>query len=603
MPNAKPPETYQKLIAKYKNKLSITLKLNDRIVLLRTLFFITAAGLAVYGFTTDKFSYLIGSLPLLFVFLWLVVKQQKVKEQIVYIKNIITINETALDRIAWKWTGFSNTGQWFADPGHPYTTDLNIFGQGSLFQYISCTTSYMGDQALAGILDKQPGYQKILYRQQAIQDLAGRLQWRQNFQALGMGKAVHRENPVKLLEWARGIPSNLINNKYLPLVWLLPAITIITLILWAYNIAQLNLLLAMLAVQLLIVVATSRKVMRQAFNRAERFTPVLENYSALIKCIETGDFKAPLLLELKDKLSYGNGTASKQVKILSGIADRIKLRYSFIHIVINILTLYDLYNFIRLEEWKSKNGRSLPQWLDVIGEFEALSSLAGMAYDNPDRVYPEVVDSPPLLEASSLGHPLISKDTRVPNDASFPGSGTIFVITGSNMSGKSTYLRTIGINLILAYAGAPVCAGSMRCSVMNVYSSMQIHDNLEQRISTFYAELKRIKIIVDAAVACEPVLVLLDEIFKGTNSRDRIAGAKTVVKKLCSLSVLGLITTHDLELGVLAKECPRCVSNYHFTDEITGNQIHFDYRLKPGISQTTNAIALMRMVGIDMDDG
>lgn len=601
MPNADPQGTYQKLVTEYRNKLAIASKLNDRIVLWRTLSFIAAAGLIVYGFTTEKLAYAAISLPLLVVFLWLVVNQQKVKEQIVYLNNIIGINETALDRLAWKWTGFSNTGQQFINPEHPYTTDLNIFGQGSLFQHIACTTSYRGDQALAGILDNQPGYQKIFQRQQAIQDLAGRLQWRQNFQALGMGKAVQRENPVKLIEWARGIPSNLINKKYLPLVWLLPAITISILILWAYNIAPLYLLLALLAVQSGIVVSTSKKV-RRAFTPAERFAPELENYAALLKCIETEDFNAPLLLDLKDKLKSGKETASKQVKIFSGIADRIKLRYSFIHIVINILTLYDLYNFIKLEEWKGKNGLALKRWLDVIGEFEALSSLAGMAYDNPDWMYPEIVDGPPLFEATDLGHPLISRDARVPNDVSFPGPGTIFVITGSNMSGKSTYLRTIGINLILAYAGAPVCAGRMRCSVMNVYSSMQIHDNLEQRISTFYAELKRIKVIVDAAVAGQPVLVLLDEIFKGTNSRDRITGAKTVVKKLCSLSVLGLITTHDLELGVLEEECPRCVSNYHFTDEITGNQINFDYRLKPGLSQTTNAIALMRMVGIDLDD-
>lgn len=602
MPIVEPQETYQKLVAEYKNKLAAVSKLNDRLVLWRTLSFIAASGLTVYGFTTEKLAYAAISLPLLVLFLWLVVKQQTVKEQLLYLNNLININQTALDRLAWKWTGFSNTGQRFADPGHPYTTDLNIFGQGSLFQYISCTTSYMGDQALAGLLDSRSGYEQILQRQQAVQDLAWRLQWRQNFQAMGIGKKVQRENPVQLLAWAREAPANILNNKYLPLVWLLPAGTFSILILWAYNIAPLNLLLAMLAVQLSIVVATSKKVMRQAFTRAERLAPELENYAALLKCIETEDLKAPLLLELKDKLRSGHGTASKQVKILSGIADRIKLRYSFIHIVINILTFYDLYNFIKLEAWKSINGLSLKKWLDVTGEFEALSSLAGMAYDNPDWVYPEVVDSSPMLEASSLGHPLINKATRVPNDVSFPGPGTIYVITGSNMSGKSTYLRTTGINLILAYAGAPVRAGRMRCSVMNIYCSMQIHDNLEQRISTFYAELKRIKLIVEAAAAGEPLLVLLDEIFKGTNSRDRIAGAKTVVKKLCSLAVLGLITTHDLELGVLDRECPQCVRNYHFTDEITGNQINFDYRLKSGLSQTTNAIALMRMVGIDVDD-
>jgi len=587
---------YQKRKNDFENDLTKAKKQSNLLVFFCSLIALVVIGSIVYGVRTKMlFFVLYGGPPILF-FLILVIKHHQINKRINFLQNLVQINETALLRLSGKWTSFLNSGNRFINPDHPYSTDLNIFGQGSLFQHINATTSFMGNQALAKILNKHPNYEEILSRQQAVKELAYNLDWRQHLQATGMNNVHQGLNPAQLLAWAEGKPL-IINNRYIYLIRLLPVITVSFIILWILHIIPLYLPVFTLIIQLAIVIF-SEKTVRQAFGAAGKAVAELECYSSLLKCIESKDFRTPLLGNLKQKLFINKQPSSYQIKVLSKIADRISLRYSQIHFFINIAVFWDLFTLKKLERWKIQSGISMRVWLDVIGDFEALSTLAGLAHDNPEWVFPEVTNSPPAFEAVSLGHPLINNDIRVCNDVSLSGPGTVFVITGSNMSGKSTFLRTIGINLVLAYAGAPVCARVMRCSLMNVYSSMQVHDNLEYRISTFYAELKRIKTIVDAAKLGKPIIFLLDEIFKGTNSKDRIFGAKAVIGHLCGLSAIGLITTHDLDLGVLEKEIPRCVRNYHFTDTITDNQIYFDYRLKPGISQTTNAIALMKMIGI-----
>lgn len=590
-------QIYQNRKTEFETNLAKEKRQSDLFVLFRSLVSLSVIGLSVYGLGFGTPSVLLYTLPLVLMFFILVVKHQQVKQKLNYLQNIIRINEHALLRLSGKWADFPDSGDRFIDPEHPYSTDLNIFGRNSLFQYLNSTTAFMGEQALAKLLSAQTGHGEIQPRQQAIRDLAHRLDWRQHFQATGLDNVRQSRNPAQLLAWAEEKPL-LINSKYLYLLRLLPVLTLSLLTLTAFRLVPVYIPLLTLTVQLLVVVF-SEKLVRHAFGETGKAVAELERYSALLQCIELEAFQAPLLIGLKRQLLTDAHPASYRIRVLSRLADRITLRYSpFIHFLLNIITFWDLHTLKKLETWKSQSGPSMDKWLNVIGDFEALSSLAILAHDNPDWAWPEVGDYPPAFEAAALGHPLIHKDLRVCNDVSLPSPGTTLVITGSNMSGKSTFLRTLGINLVLAYAGAPVCAQVLRCSLMHVYSSMQVHDNLEQRISTFYAELKRIKMIVDAAVLGKPIIFLLDEIFKGTNSRDRILGAKTVIRKLCTLSTIGLVTTHDLELGVLEKEHPQFIRNYHFTDTIYNNRLCFDYRLKPGVSQTTNAMALMKMIGI-----
>jgi hypothetical protein len=593
-------DIYQRRKARFEKELAGANRQSNLLVMLRSLIAVLITGFIGYWFYTKKLGSLFYPAVLLVVFIVLVVLHRRTNNKINYLQNLVRINETALLRLSGKWTTLPETGNRFFDPGHPYSTDLNIFGQGSLFQYINATTSYMGGQTLAQFLSRPAGHEEILPRQQAVKELAQELDWRQHFQAIGTGSVDRRLNPAGLIAWAED-QALVLDKKRTGLIRVLPVITISLLILKVLGIVPLFVPLIMLLVQL-ITVNFSEKAVRKTFDATGRAVAELECYSALLACIEEKGFQAPLLTDLKKRLGTNNQPSSVRIKALSKITDRINLRSAQLHFLINLLTFWDLHTLIKLEKWKVKSGMSLGAWLKVIGQFEALAGLAGLAHDHPGWAFPEVVDNPPFFEAVELGHPLVHDNVRVCNDVYLPDPGTVFIITGSNMSGKSTFLRTVGINLVLAYAGGPVCARSMSCSMMNVYTSMQVHDNLEQRTSTFYAELKRIKTIVDAVNNGEPVVFLLDEIFKGTNSRDRIFGAKTLIKKLCRMPVIGLITTHDLELGGLEKEIPRCVKNYHFTDTICDNQISFDYRLRPGISRTTNAIALMKMVGIEVGD-
>ncbi|WP_066632696.1 MutS-related protein [Desulfolucanica intricata] len=588
---------YEKLKNDYEKKVVKKKKQSDFLVFLRSLIFLSIVGfLLAYTFFLANPIYLFLSGILIVVFFLLIVKHNRIKESVKYLEKLCQINDTALQRLSGKWANFSNTGNRFLNPEHPYSSDLNIFGQGSLFQYINAATFYIGEEKLAKLLSSSDDLDQIHQRQQAVAELKPRLNWRQHFQALGMLDDLKQiKNTEKLLTWAESKPL-LINNKYLSLIRFFPFITFGLVVLGLFHLTPLYLWILPLAIQI-IIVAFTEKTVHQAFSETGKTVKEIKRYSALLNCIEPENFEAPLLVKLKDKLVADGYTPSQQIKNLFKIAERMALRYSSLHIIINISTLWDLHTLIKLESWKNKSGQKLRTWLSVIGEFEALSSLAGLAHDHPDWAFPEITKSSPTFSASSLGHPLIKDETRVCNNISLPGPGTILLITGSNMSGKSTFLRTIGINLVLAYAGAPVCAKKLCCSLMDIYSSMQVSDNLEQNVSTFYAELKRIKLIVDAAKTGKPIIFLIDEIFNGTNSKDRILGAQAVIKNLNKLNTIGLVSTHDLELSRLETESP-LIKNYHFRDEITGERINFDYRLRPGVSQSTNAMALMKIIGL-----
>jgi len=538
------------------------------------------------------------TVPFLIVFVLLLTRHSLIKDKIKYYKNLVQINEKSLIRLTGKWTGFSNTGKQFINPEHPYSLDLNVFGQGSLFQYIDVTTTFMGRKTLFRYLTTRPDFDVIGMRQRAVQDLAGRLNWRQHLQATGLMSGNLNKTSESLVTWAEAKGFS-VSDNYKFLLWFLPVLTFGLLTLAFLRLVPPFLWLITLFVQLLVVVFTAKNVWK-AFGEIGRAVAELECFSLLLKCIEGESFDEPMLKEMQTRLFVDNQEASRQIKLLSKIADRINFKYSpVLHFILNISVFWDLHTLRKVEKWKKKSGLLMKNWIEVIGEFEALSSLAGMAHDNPDWIYPETSESSPGFTAKALGHPLIDKKTRVPNNVSVTAQGITLIITGSNMSGKSTLLRTVGLNLVLAYSGAPVCAEEMRCSYLNIYTSMQVFDNLEQKVSTFYAELKRIKMIINAADSGENLIFLLDEIFKGTNSKDRILGAKTVIRKLSKSNAIGLVTTHDLEIGVLEKENPSLIKNYHFTDSISNNRITFDYRLKPGISQHTNALALMKMVGIE----
>ncbi|MBP1761285.1 MAG: mismatch repair protein MutS domain protein, partial [Firmicutes bacterium] len=432
-------------------------------------------------------------------------------------------------------------------------------------------------------------------------ELAGKLDWRQHFRAKGNLIKNGRNNPESLFVWAEN-ENHIFRRPWL--IWGIRSITTVTMILFLLaffsDIRFLYLAGIMLLIQLVLFMIGLR-LSSDAYGVINLHRDGIVTFQKLLAMIEKENFKSGYLAGLTSNLIGTNGNhASKQIDKLSSIADMMNFRYGqLFYFLIDVLFLFDYHCMFALEKWKKQSGKNIRPWITVIGSFEEISSLAIIRYDNPDWCFPQFTDAKQNLAAVNMGHPLLPSDVRVCNNLKIKGIGNVLLITGSNMSGKSTLLRTVGVNLVLAYTGSPVCANDFTCSIMDIYTAMRVNDNLEKKISSFYAELLRIKTIVQAAEKNCSILFLLDEIFKGTNSRDRHIGASVVIKKLSKMGAAGLVSTHDLELGELESDKDFDIENYHFSESYVNNQIVFDYKLRTGVSKTTNALYLMRMVGID----
>ena len=597
---------YLKRREKYKKIYKSQKRIINLISNIRILIFVLGfAASAIFFFMKDyRLSGIIFTLTLP-IFIFLVIKHGNLKKKNEFTCQLININQESLDRISGKWVDFIDTGQEYVNKEHPYSIDLDIFGKGSVFQWINITNTYLGRERLKkSLLKPCKDIKKIRVRQKAIMELSKKLDWRQHFQAEGRLNIKNVRDPSSLLKWSENIDS-LVDRKYIAfIIRLLPIITFMSII--AYFLLPsfpIIIPLGVIFFNLMINFLGYKKVNRE-FETTSAYRNRIATYQKLLEIIEEEEFESMDLSNMKAKLFNTKGKlASQQINELKELVERMDLRYNAVfHFVINNLVLWDYQNILTLNKWKKESGDLLRSWLQIIAEFEELSSFAIIKYDNPDWEMPQLVKKTYALSALNLGHPLLHKKERICNNLNFSGAGNILVITGSNMSGKSTFLRTVGVNLILAYSGAPVCAQSMECSIMDIYSSMRVNDNLEKSISSFYAELLRIKMIIEAAKKKEPMLFLIDEIFRGTNSKDRHIGAENVIKNLSKAGVMGLLSTHDLELGKLEKEKRFKIKNYHFEESYTeDDKIEFDYKLHPGVSTTSNAIYLMKMIGIEVD--
>ncbi|KAB2953409.1 DNA mismatch repair protein MutS [Heliorestis acidaminivorans] len=598
---------YQKRRDSFHIKYKEAKEKSNRLATLRMITALIALGLFGYGYFYNLNMVVVVAVAFTFAFVALVKVHRDTEKKALFFNKMEQINEDSLARLENRWFNFVEDGSAYIDEDHPYTSDLNIFGRASLFQHINVTTTLPGQNRLAMLLaGKQDGKEvkplagsELLSRQQAVQELASLLEWRQHFQAVGMDKGREKEDPQKIIGWVES-PRLSLGKLQRLLIILLPVLTITTFVLANYQFISSVVPTLLLLLQIIYVALTAKGV-KSAYDVTDGAVAELERYASLLKLLENQTFRTDLLKKMAESIQLHQGGASKQLKSLSAIVEWSYFRHSTVlHFILNNLLFWDLHVLKRLEKWKEENGKALHDWLNAVTEFEVLASLAILAHDHPDWAFPEVLDSEDalLIDGKRLGHPLISNDSRICNDATLENNQS-WIITGSNMSGKSTFLRTIGINLVLAYVGAPACAQSLRCSRAQIYTSMRIHDDLENHTSTFYAELKRIKAIVDASKADKPLVYMIDEIFRGTNSKDRIAGAKMVISRLCKGNTIGLVTTHDLELSALEEEKKGLIKNYHFTDRIIDEKIHFDYRLRSGVSTTTNAIALMKMVGLE----
>jgi DNA mismatch repair ATPase MutS len=338
-----------------------------------------------------------------------------------------------------------------------------------------------------------------------------------------------------------------------------------------------------------------------SYDLLNKISPEAESLAMAIGHIESTNWRSGWLQEKQAMLGNNGAGSQRQIRLLSKILNRFDYRYNpLVFIPLNMLLLWDLQQMLGLQDWKKRNANSIPQWLNVLGNMEAISSLANLHYNEPSWAMPAFTAVPGVFDSRQLGHPLIPSAKRVCSSFTTEDKGRINVITGSNMAGKSTFLRSVGLAIVLANAGGPVCADSLTLSHCRLMSSMRIADNLEENTSTFYAELKKLKSIIAAVNAHEPVFLLLDEILRGTNSHDRQTGSKALVLQMLKQDAVGIIATHDLSLAELSNAHPEGIRNYHFDVQVDGEELYFDYQLKTGVCTSLNASLLMKKIGIEI---
>ncbi len=607
-----PQKTYERRQAAY-DRLQVKQKrAGARLSNYRLVTFILGAASSIYLYRTvnEAVGLTVGALALA-VFVYLALRHAQLDSRLKHAELLTELNRKGIGRLTGTWIESPDQGAEFRDEAHPFASDLDLFGRASVFQWISSAQTPLGRETLARLL-KQPlkDRAEIILRQDAVAEMADGLAWRQRFEAEGILSAAEQNPTEPLLQWAKERQP----AYQRPIVRLglrvLPVLTLVMVVLClsgGFVPGQVPALLA--AAQFLLLWLGGKKRSR-VLATVHRYEASLRTYAQMLRLVEGQSFRSQWLRKRQASLRDGAGrSAGEQIQRLAKVVEGISNRQNALFFAINVLTLWDYQCMIALEDWKAQSGRLLATWLSVIAEIESLCSLANIRFDHPGWAMPNIADdrnelhqSPSGLSARKLGHPLITKD-RVVNDLEMRAPAQIFVITGSNMSGKSTFLRTVGINLVLAAIGAPACAEQFHCLPMDLWTCMRISDNLEQSISSFYAEILRIKQIVEAARVDRPICFLLDEIFKGTNSYDRHQGAKALINQLRRDGAFGLVSTHDLELGDLESESNGRIKNYHFRESYANNQIHFDYRLRRGISTTRNALYLIKMAGIELDEG
>jgi hypothetical protein len=488
-------------------------------------------------------------------------------------------------------------GKDFLDPDHFNSYDLDLFGEGSVFQFLNRTSTQSGRQKLADWL-KNPLLEKygIEQRQAAVRELSAIPDWRLHFLATGKLFQENDEMNEEIKNWSE--QSLTINHpkRILLLINILPVLTIVAAVFALAGSTSLPFVLAVFT-QWGILYAYRKKV-AEYDSLFGRKSDLLGKYMQMLEFIETHNFHAPFLVNLGNKVK----TPEKASHIFRQLKQRVnQLEYRnnlLVNLVLNSIFLWDLRSIYKLWNWHSRNRKKISRWLDVLSETDALISLANLAFNHPQFVYPEVHEGGYILKATQIGHPLIQKNKRINNDLEINGWGKIIIITGANMAGKSTFLRTIGVNLLLARTGAPVCAESLKFSPVNIYTNMRTTDSLLKDESYFFAELKRIKTLLDKLENGERMLVILDEMLKGTNSVDKLNGSRELIARLLDLKAVALIATHDLKISEMEDEFPQMVFNKCFEIKLEGDEMIFDYLLKDGATKTMNATFLMKKMGI-----
>lgn len=604
---ATPRSTYQQRIDRFTAACDDLAARSRRLSNARSLVFIALVAAGLFVERRPGPLSIALAVALLAAFVALVITHMRVRRREEWHSQLVAVNREGIHRLDREWDELPRHEAPARAIGHDYAADLDLFGRAAVTQVLGPAGSALGAATLEDWLLRPAAPPVIRERQRAVAELAPMHDLREALAINGrLARAVRQGDVDHFLTWAETEPW-LAKRWWLRIVaWLLPAATWTLLVLHIGGFIQQALWMLPMFVAAILYFATGariRRILDGAFGREGMFT----HYPELIGLITRASFTAPLLADVQRRLRHGDEPADAQLGRLRRLMHLADLRLSSLHFPVYLLTMWDVHVLAALERWQAAAGASARDWLAAVGELEALASLSALAHDNPDWTWPDVSeDAGGVLRAEALGHPLLRDDARVTNDVAVGPPGSFLLVTGSNMSGKSTLLRALGVNAVLAQAGAPVCATSLSMPPLVVATSIRVQDSLARGVSYFMAELERLKQIVDTAEATArtdaTMLFLLDEILHGTNTAERRIAARRVIRHLVDSGAIGVVTTHDLELA----EEPVLVPSarlVHFRESFTGDageaaSLSFDYVLRDGIATSTNALVLMRLVGL-----
>ncbi|MFP5229343.1 MAG: MutS-related protein [Acidobacteriota bacterium] len=528
------------------------------------------------------------------VFVGLVVAHDRVIRQMTRLGRVSEFYARGLARLEDAWAGTGETGDRFFDAAHPYARDLDLFGKGSLFELMCTARTRMGEETLARWLLAAADPEEVRARQTAVAELRERVGMREQLFAAGED-ARARVHPEELAAWGDGAP--LLQSRWLP--WVLGVLALLwvaSLVFWALT-RDWDVALLMSLINYAVSYGLQRRVSESA-DAADKAAPDLKVLAEALEILEGEPFGGERLRGLRGRLDTHDIPASRAVAKLERIYDWLEDRRNGFVAMFSPFVFYTAQFTMAAERWRAQFGGAIRGWLEAVGDFEALAALAGYAYEHPADVLPEVCSDSPCFDAEGLKHPLLPEAKAVGNDLRLGRAPQLIVISGPNMAGKSTFLRGVGLNAVLAQCGAPVRAKRLRMSPLTVGASICVLDSLQGGVSRFYAEIQRLKVLSDLAGGPVPLLFLLDELLSGTNSHDRLEGTRLMVQDLAGRGAIGLVTTHDLALTAIPETMNGAARNCHFEDTIEEGRLRFDYRLRPGIVQTSNALKLMEAVGL-----
>ena len=560
--------------------------------------FLFVISLSVFLFFFKSFPFLsFGIIPfIVVVFLFLLHIELKISRKINFLKNLIKVNDVEIELLNNKFEQFYE-GKEFIDKQHDFVADLDIFGKKSIFQILNRTSTYTGRVKLAGwLINPFQNKSEILQRQEAVQELSEKPEWCLNFMALGIEKNENSDDREIINEWLGETnkfsvgPMNVISVLF-------PFVTIAVFVLYIFNLLPSGVFTLLFLVNLFIT-AFNLKIINPIHDTLSRKFYSIDKYVSLIASVESEKFNSIILNTLSSNF-YSEVSSSSSILQLKKSVNKLDFRLNIlVAALLNGFLLWDINVVKMIEKWRTKHKDDFIKWIDIIGEFDAFISLGLFTYNHPNYSFPEVVEDQFLIQAENIGHPLINHNNLITNNYVIQGLPKVDLLTGANMAGKSTFLRTIGVNLVISMVGAPVCASKFRFTPIKLFTSLRTNDSLQENESFFYAELKRLQILIQHYQNNIKMFFLLDEILKGTNSKDQHKGSESLIKKIIKLNGVGIVATHDVELSQLQNEFPNQIENLCFEITIDSDKLNFDYKLKPGVCKTMNASFLMKKMEI-----